>query len=269
MLWLDCVLFDGEPIAKARLEYLFEKVDLFYICEARYTHQGAYKKALYYETHKDWFAPYLSKIRFIEFGKEPTSGVYENEHRNAPVNTILDTQQEPFIMSCCDIDEIPNLATMPSVDQIHSHCKKGCVRMAQDFYYYNTKWRFSDKWTAPFFMSDVLLRKTRSIQTFRYDNRSKTSITIDCGWHFSYFQSIAEIQRKLESFCHKEYNSETYKNPEHISKCIREGVDLFMRSNKKLVAAADSALPEIFQKFSNETEALQQITKPPYEMSGV
>jgi hypothetical protein len=207
----------------------------------------------------------MSKVRFIVYDKPPGSRVYENEHRDAPVETILESHVgEKFVLSGCDIDEIPDLSTMPSLEEIHTLCSRGCVRLSQDFYYYNTKWRFAEKWTAPFFINERLLRGAGSIQKYRYENPYNTSMVLPCGWHFSYFQSVEDIRRKLESCCHKEYNSQKYKNREHIVKCIESGIDLFMRSNKKLIAAGaeGEALPEVFQRASLEIALLQRPLPP-------
>jgi len=65
MLWIDYFRFDGEEIAFTRLEHLFPVVDKFYICEQRFVSKGVKKKALYMDTMRKRFEPYLSKIKFI------------------------------------------------------------------------------------------------------------------------------------------------------------------------------------------------------------
>ena len=257
MRWIDCVLFNGEPITKLRLAYLAPVVDVFYICEARYTHQGARKDILYTDTCREWFAPYADKVKFVVYEEPYRHENYERAHRDFPVAAILANEKGPYILSGCDIDELPDLRTMPPKEDIYRLCSQGgCVRMAQEFYYYHFGWRLTEMWTAPFFLNDTLLAKAQSLQRFRYHNPRVTVATIQCGWHFSYFQSIAEIQRKLESFCHSEYNKDTYKNPAHIRACIAAGKDLFLR-NKTLVPADLSRFPQQIQDFAAEITALQ------------
>lgn len=257
MRWIDCVLFNGEPITKLRLAYLADTVDVFYVCEARYTHQGAKKETLYIDSCREWFAPYIHKVRFLVCEEPWQHGQFERFHRDYPVATILAEETGPYIISGCDIDEIPDLRAMPPKEELYQLCERGgCVRMAQEFYYYNFGWRLTEIWTAPFFLNDRLLARVKSLQRFRYANPRTTAATIPCGWHFSYFQSITDIQRKLESFCHAEYNTDVYKNPAHIRACIAAGQDLFFR-NKVLVKADLSGFPSQIQAFAAEINAIQ------------
>jgi hypothetical protein len=246
MLWIDYVLFNGEEIAKARLEYLNKYVDIFYICEGRYTHQGSRKEVLYIEKKAEWFEEYKDKIRYYVFEKRPEEVKnYEQSHRDSAVMEIIEKESSPYIISGCDIDEIPDLSKMPRKEEIYKKCSTGCVRMSQKFFYYNLNHHFKERWTAPFFINDILLKRTRSIQYYRYENASKTSCIIECGWHFSYFQSAEEIVRKLSSFCHAEYNREKYKDIEHIRACISKGKDLFGRVKKELHRSSEKEIEDV------------------------
>jgi beta-1,4-mannosyl-glycoprotein beta-1,4-N-acetylglucosaminyltransferase len=144
---------------------------------------------------------------------------------------------------------------MPEPAQIYKMCQRGCVRLSQQMFYYNLNYHFKERWTAPFFITVRLLHMTRSIQFFRYESAEKTSVTIECGWHFSYFQSAEEIARKLSSFCHSEYNTEKYKDKSHINHCIKNGIDLFERGNKKLhksTCEEIEVIPEAITELSRE-----------------
>ena len=221
--WIDCTLFNGEPITILRLQYLWDRVDVFYICEGRYTHQGKPKEVLYLDKYKEWFEPYTSKVKFLVLEEPYTASVnYEHRHRNYPVEAILanETNAGPYIVFCADVDEIPDLRTLPSNEELFAISERdGPIHLEQ-----------------------------RVLNPFRYYNRATSKHLIKCGWHFSYFQSVAEICRKLESFCHKEYNSPKYKDEAHILDCMTNGKDLFFR-NKTFEQEDLSTFPPEFLEF--------------------
>ena len=66
VLFIDSFLFNGEPIVKLRLEYLYNYVDYFYIVESIYTFSGIKKQRYYCDKYIDWFEPYLDKIVFVK-----------------------------------------------------------------------------------------------------------------------------------------------------------------------------------------------------------
>ena len=51
----------------------------------------------------------------------------------------------------------------------------------------------------------------------------------DAGWHLTYFLSVEDIQQKLESFSHQEYNKPWIKNRDHIIEVLRNGTELLGR----------------------------------------
>ena len=76
------------------------------------------------------------------------------------------------------------------------------------------------------------------------------------GWHFSYFKmEIPQIQQKIKSFSHQEYNSNEFLDPEKIENRVKNYLDLFDRPNEythdfKVVEVNEfSYLPEGIDKF--------------------
>ena len=47
------------------------------------------------------------------------------------------------------------------------------------------------------------------------------------AWHLTYFMSVDEIIKKVESFSHQEYNTKEILNPERLRELIKEGKDIF------------------------------------------
>jgi hypothetical protein len=255
--WIDTIMFNGDLVVKLRLEYLYNYVSKFYICEQRYTHQGQRKDILYIEKYSEWFDKYRDKIVFVVDEECPDVDylkiniwVCEIRHRNYTVPFIL-KNHEKFICTVCDCDEIPDREVIiKNFNNLYENSKTGVIKMTQDFFYYNFDW-FVSKWSRPFIISDILLRESNEFQNYRED-LGQINGYIDCGWHFSYFMDSDEIIRKLESVSetfeenNKNFNIIEIKNKDHIEKCIRDGCDLFMRNNQKFTLYDKSKLPQEF-----------------------
>jgi beta-1,4-mannosyl-glycoprotein beta-1,4-N-acetylglucosaminyltransferase len=233
MLWIDNFLFNGEEVAFHRIKYLYDSVDKFYICEKRYTYQGSKKDKLYIDIMRKRFEPYLSKIEFAVEYSEPI-GVLEDEanHRNFCASKILnDYPDDQFIVTVCDADEIPDIEIMKSVKEgVYNRCGEGCIYMEMDTFYYNLNWFFESDIPCrmPFIVNDILLKTNKNLQGFRYEKEGVFGV-FECGWHFSYFMSAADIIRKIESSTHLEFNRSEFKSSEIIMDRMINGGDLFNR----------------------------------------
>ena len=259
MYWLDSTMFNGEPVVKLRLQYLFPYVDTFYICEQRYTHQGQRKEQLYIEQYKDWFAPYLSKIRFLidEQKHEGGSWVFENNHRRYAIPFILEEYKgKQYILSVCDVDEIPDASVvLLKKDQIYNDTTRGCIVMVQKMFYYNLQW-FVQIWSRAFFMNDSLLHQHPDVQSFR-DHYYYKAYEMDCGWHLSYFFDKYGVQRKLKSFAHKEFNTESMTNLDFLGDAIQKGNLLYEWNPKNIAKYAGTDFPPEFILFNKYIMELQ------------
>ena len=75
----------------------------------------------------------------------------------------------------------------------------------------------------------------------------------DGGWHFSYMGGIKQIQKKLASFSHQEYNNKNYNTEDKILKAILERRD-FLPTKLRFKVMDDHLLPsyvvENKEKFS-------------------
>lgn len=233
MLWIDNFLFNGEEVAFHRIKYLYDSVDKFYICEKSYTYQGAKKEKLYIDIMRKRFEPYLEKIEFAVDYSEPI-GVLEDEtsHRNFCASKILvDYPETQFIVTVCDVHEIPDLEIMKTVKEgIYNRCAEGCIYMEMDAFYYNLNWLFDTQLSEkmPFIINDILLKAHGNLQAFR-DEKGPVFGTFECGWTFSYFMSVLDIIRDLESSSQLEFNRQEYKNPEIIMDSIINGDDFLRR----------------------------------------
>jgi len=251
--WLDSTLFNGEEIMKLRLEYLSPYVDIFYIVEQRYTHQGQRKETLFVDSCKDWFKSY--KVCILVDESEPSTDpwVKENRHRNYVIPWLM-AEQGPWICTVCDCDEIPDTTAVEKEKQnIYQACNTSPVYLYQEMFYYNFQWRMG-QWKHPFIINDSQLQKT-TLQKLR--NGHKDGPLLRCGWHFSYFMSAEEIQRKIQSFAHKEFNTSDITSLKNIRHAISNGIDVFHRSDKSFTKVPLDNFPELFKKFHTNLIKLQ------------
>lgn len=277
-LLFDVFSYNGEPIVELRLKYLAPFVDQFVIVEARQTHSGKPKDELYIEKYGDVFAPYKNKIKFIvidEFPSMPTDWPqkhgdgaymkdisYESWYREryqrdiAKEYLLANFAQKEFIVICGDVDEIIK-------DEIAAGLKKQYfafrdpVYFEMKFYYYNFSWQKRFPWYMAYVVNDLGLRR-ESLSHFRTVH-PKTKFIPNAGWHASYFLNVRDLQRKLESFAHRECDRGQNKSHDYLRKCLSHGSDISGRGESEdCVQTSISALPNSFQEFHHKIVFLQK-----------
>lgn len=261
---IDTFIYNGEPVAALRLKLLYPHVTQFVIVEARQTHTGQVKPELFTERHADVFAPYIDKIKFIiidEFPEpvHPTmtskSWIRENYQRDIALKYITDTYSE-YILMVCDVDEIPSpnvVAALPS----RYFGLEYPTSFEMHFFYYNFGWKKKTMWNNSFCINDIGIRKASSTLS---NMRGNNSLYIpNAGWHASYFLSVGELVRKIESFAHTEYDLPDFKRVSHIQDCFATGKDIFARGvDEDLVAFDPSYLPQDLRDFHSQIVFLQK-----------
>ena len=116
--------------------------------------------------------------------------------------------------------------------------------LQMDFYYYNFDWIKKSRWCRSSVVHADLLNQ-HSIEGIRNGQANIHNRIANAGWHLSYFMSPEQIQEKIRSFSHQEYNTDKYLNLEGIRRAILSGRDLFRRGRKEnLVRTSDQVLPE-------------------------
>eukprot|EP01041_Mallomonas_annulata_P003659 gene3659-7287_t len=94
-------------------------------------------------------------------------------------------------------------------------------------------------WIKFFILNDVSLKKPKEqLHDLRFKyKRSWTQISVipNAGWHMSYFMSVEDIARKVNSNSHFEFWCDNFTSTDWIKKCQREGIDLFNRSGSVLI----------------------------------
>jgi beta-1,4-mannosyl-glycoprotein beta-1,4-N-acetylglucosaminyltransferase len=261
----DCFPFFNElDILEIRLHELSPVVDHFVIVESTRTHSNK-PKALYFEENKDRFREFLPKIIHIIVSDFPdTSDRWEldNFQRNAISRGLVNCKSNDVII-ISDADEI---ISANIIEKYKDH--KGVKILEQNMYYYfvNCKvtdyyWRHAKMVHYKNFSSPQLLRNypypLRQQKNKRFHimygllkHRLKRFFGIDIiiknsGWHFSYMGDVEFIQSKIHSFCHSEFDNNSFTNIENIQRAISNGEDVFRREGMKFeFVKFDNSFPQ-------------------------
>lgn len=233
----DCFTFYNEfDLLEIRLNELNDVVDTFVLVEANRSFQGK-KKPLYFNENKDRFKKFLHKIEHVIVDDFPaTDSNWEREHfqRNAIARGLKNCKDNDIIM-ISDIDEIPRSNVIARYNPNH-----GIVNMAQDLYYYYFNCRCHDNWVQPKILTYAILKTTTPEEVRHLHGKVVLPLMDNAGWHFSYLGNADWIINKIESFSHTEYNTDEFKNKEHVLNCIANGKDLFKRFDPTFIEIDES-----------------------------
>jgi len=234
---IDAICYNGEPILELRLKYLYDVVDEFIIIESLYTHSNTLKPNLFLDINNSIIEPYKNKITKLVINNFPDinpehSWTREQYQRDNIYNNYLSNiyQDQKYLLFCCDVDEIPRKELY--LDYVNLYSKNKCIHIGMRMFYYNFGWlAHNNQWYHPFIINNKTINQF-SLSDFRIGKSSYDCIN-DSGWHCSYFETINNLVRKLESFAHTEHNIKEYKDKEHIRRCLISGRHLL--SNKGIV----------------------------------
>jgi beta-1,4-mannosyl-glycoprotein beta-1,4-N-acetylglucosaminyltransferase len=267
VLFIDSFLFNGEEIVKLRLEYLYNYVDYFYIVESIYTFSANKKPYFYIDTCAEWFAPYISKIKFVKIhdklnilpdNRFPTSNLksfYEEKLQRNYIRSILfkDFTNKDFLLALCDVDEFYNITKLPSKEMMFELTQTKELLLRMKMYYYNFNYYLNDNWEMAFIISSTFLKTVEDLDHVRVNKLGDSTIRHESGWHFTYFMKPEEIQRKLMSFSHVDINIFPFNNKDYLDFVVSNGVDYQQRDEFKLqnipFDSEHHQYPELFRKY--------------------
>jgi beta-1,4-mannosyl-glycoprotein beta-1,4-N-acetylglucosaminyltransferase len=219
-----------------RLNELDDQVDYFVILESMQTFTGHAKPLIFKENYA-CFAKFHHKI--IYHALDMTEGNFHDEwsresySRNALLTHVFPSLLPPQapstkdVLIIADIDEIPRPETL----EVLRNCEfPQRTTLRSRFFYYSYQWQHRGKeWEHPqatyFLGSETVmpqdLRKRRGGTYWDFWNSS---------WHCSScFATVAEMDYKIASFSHKEFNRAEFRDPDGIVRRVRNGLDLFDR----------------------------------------
>jgi beta-1,4-mannosyl-glycoprotein beta-1,4-N-acetylglucosaminyltransferase len=97
-------------------------------------------------------------------------------------------------------------------------------------------------------MRQKILSKNLKYSFLRIDKNKDIQIINNGGWHFSYLLTPKEIQRKIKTFAHTEYNKKIYTHINTIKSKIKKKIDLFGRKIFFDKVELDKSFPEYIYK---------------------
>ena len=235
---IDSFMFYNEyDMLEARLEYLYNYVDLFVIVESNITFAGN-PKELNFLKHKSRYKKYLDKVFYYpiyinpteyDFSIKPTAWdlnapqwKVEHRQRNAITDAIRFFSDDAVII-LGDCDEIPDRDKIVDVAKsLHYH--NPIFTTEQKTFLYNkfnkihgTTWR-----GTAFALAGYV--KQFGAQECRNQHPWTPSVS-DGGWHLSYWGSAEFCANKIKNFSHQEYNTEHYTSLEYWDNVMKTDSD--------------------------------------------
>ena len=231
----DCSIFFNElDLLDIRLYELYPVVDRFVVAECPWTFTG-HKKPLYFADNRSRFAAYDAKIVHLVLDN-PQGGPWERQaqQRRLLSEGIKDMDPNDCVIYS-DADEIAKRETVE--DAVWWTERKTAVGFMQASYYYylNT----AHCLVAPF----TKMTRVKSATDFEQLRGWSDVAVPNGGWHFSYLGGVKAIQEKVRSYAHTELDRDAFRGTEHLERCLRDGVDLFGRSDQVKQVAIDNRMP--------------------------
>jgi len=268
---IDTFSFNGEPVVKLRLEYLYPHVERFFIIEAHQTHTGKPKDFLYKDKCAEWFVPYQDKIEWIilkDFPRmtEEWKSMYNHdwvlnnhEHfhreavqRDASRGLIMEKYKgKKYFVFVCDVDEIPNMVHWSKEEQekiYNNDLVNDPIYLSMYFFHYNFNWLYPYFWqNRPYVLKDTLLPLNDFMYwriNYPFHPSCRKLGLPEAGWHLSYFMDTKDIIRKLKSIAHTECDKDLsdeliedfVKNGKNPASIGTKGVSDFMPTPMSLLA---------------------------------
>lgn len=267
VLFIDSFLFNGEEIVKLRLDYLYNRVDYFYIVESKFTFTGIEKDCFYVDKYFEWFEPYKSKIRIIKINEKLNNlpdnffmdmnkkCFYEEKLQRNYIREVLlkDFEEKDFVLALCDVDELYDINKLETNDELFKLTQEKELLLRMKMYYYNFNYFLHDYWEMAFIISSTFLKKVQDLDHVRVNKLGESTIRRESGWHFTYFMKPEEIKRKLMSFSHADVNIHPFNNESFLEYVISNGIDYQLRKDFTLKNISFESefhnYPELFRKY--------------------
>ena len=228
----DCFIYNGEDlILDLRFNILDKFVQKFVIIESKFDHQNREKKINF---RFEKFEKFKNKIKYIvidNFPEKLSNWGRENYQRNFILKGLDEASEDDYIM-ISDVDEIPNL------EEIQNRKIGKYTAFKQKMFYYkiNLLNKTEPVWYGCKICKKKYLKSPQWLRDQKVKNypfwifyKIKWNIIENGGWHFSFLMSPKNIQKKLKSYAHAEFNKENFVNLDKTKNSIKNKTDLFDR----------------------------------------
>lgn len=265
---IDCFTFNKEfDLLEGRMEYLNDIVDYFVIVEADITFSGI-PREFQYVKNISRFQRFQHKILYFPFSMDCTGLDFTNPVQNFDYNTpawkVESAQRNHFLAALRlfndsdyviinDVDEIPSkVGITTAITHLSEEMPK--IVCNQQMFYYNFNQIQKDPWFGSI-ITTVKHVKEQTPQSVRLSRDQIITVT-NGGWHLSNWMTPQEIQEKIQSFSHQEFNKPQYTNLDTITKNLLEGKDFLGRDLNIFLPFDAQTLPSdfksIFLKFEKQ-----------------
>ena len=244
--------FNEFDVLELRLRELDPVVDTFVLVEATQTHSGL-PKPLYFRENAHRFAEFAHKIVSVVVDAWPPKAgpwIRERFQRDAIRRGLTHCQDEDWILMS-DVDEIPSAAAVrqairqaeaePPLPRWKRRALLNPLVIAMLRKRFKRKhpavWTFHHR-PSTYYLNFIRDTPGPSTRMVRYADLGKPSHLrrwvgkpiLNAGWHFTCLGDVAEIQEKIRSFAHQEYNTPECLDPESIARLREQGEYVFAAS---------------------------------------
>jgi len=197
---VDTFMFYNEfDVLELRLEVLDQYVDRFVLVESEVNHVGG-PKELFFQKNKERYAKWLHKITHIivtaeESPKDENPWSREKYQRECILKG-LDSVPSDAIVMVSDVDEIPDLSTVPfeKLPHVFNSVHMWMFEYSLDYLFTGEPWFGTVITTADNFR--------RVGPNSLRDNRWKFPCIQYAGWHLSSFGTPEHVCNKMHTFAH-------------------------------------------------------------------
>jgi len=252
----DCFTLNKElDMLEIRLNELANVVHKFVIAESAITFTG-HPKPLSLKDNWNNFERFHNQISHLVLTAE------QQNHLDGPWQREIWQRNQLFvharrlpdinegdILLISDVDEIPR----PEALYLISHCEyPEAMTLLGNMFYYSFEYLMTTTWNHPQYMTHSP-SKSNSADDVRMNNKLPT--LSNASWHCSCcFAKINDFVNKIESFSHKEYNTEKVKSRENIISSVKNGLDYLGRQSSWTILPNNQDVPKYLlanaQKFS-------------------
>jgi len=245
---IDTFIFGGElEILKMRLDYLYDSVDYFVFSESNKTHNGTPKDLIFLQ-NINMFESYKDKIHYVVFDPDITNlnlsvtpedifksdlWKLERAQRSEVHSKVMELSDQSTMILHSDCDEFPDKSKFNELREMTKDLFLEVVSLGQPTYYYSPLNLLEINWYGT-----VAFNHQTLINLFDYfsvrENRFHSRHLDNAGWHFSFFISPENIQHKIQTYAHQEYNTPEIVDLETIKYKIYNGLDVLNRPDVKI-----------------------------------
>jgi len=232
---VDIVLFNNElELLDLRVKILEDVVDFFIVKEATHTFQGDSKELL----SKTYDHPKVFTY-VVEFSTGMNTWDRDRFQRATPVDLIAYGINEDAIVMTSDLDEIPDPEAVKWVRDNFNPSAMYALEQKMHQYYLNVR-NMSEPWAGTRICS---MEKYRLMDAETMRHSQSLCMTLpDAGWHWSFLGGEKQIEKKIKSYAHEEYdNDETI---QQIAKRMVNNEDIFGRGFKLQKVELDDSYPK-------------------------